>query len=372
MSTVVNPTNPETRDPLPNGGFDIKGIADQENRLEGSENADIITGGDLNDILSGFGGADTIVGGAGDDGISGGDGNDELSGGAGNDTISGGSGENIISGDDGDDRLIVEDGGSTLTGGAGRDIFQINLSQDTPEEISTQEIQTLNLEDIRQTLTEIADFVPGEDRIAIQGVQDIRAVIYNSDTGILSLDDFSIAQLAADLNISEGDIEVAGSDNPISVVNNDEATVYRFFDPTAGAHFYTADEVERDSVRDNLNNYTFEGESYQTVDPTTGIAQQVYRFFNPSTGVHLYTTNEVERDSIIENLPNFQFEGVKFYAYETEVEGSIPVYRFYEPTLGVHFYTPDEVEKDSVMANLSNYNFEGIAYYALPVDENDV
>ena len=94
----------------------------------------------------------------------------------------------------------------------------------------------------------------------------------------------------------------------------------------------------------------------------------MYRFFNPSKGVHLYTTDEVERDSIVENLDNFVYEGVKFYAYETEVDGSMPVYRFYEPTLGVHFYTPNEVEKDSVMKNLENYNFEGVAYYALPLE----
>ena len=164
MSTVVNPTIPETSEPLPNGGFDIKGIADQENRLEGSENSDIITGGDLNDILSGFGGADTIVGGAGDDGISGGDGDDELSGGAGNDTISGGSGENIILGGDGDDRLIVSTSDSSfpvanrLTGGEGQDTFQLNFNDGNDE---TQQATF--------ALTNITDFQPGEDRVLIRG-----------------------------------------------------------------------------------------------------------------------------------------------------------------------------------------------------------
>jgi len=308
MSTIVAPTNPDIINPLPDGGFDIQGIEDQENRLAGSEDSDQIIGGNLNDIF-------------------------------------------------------------TLTGGAGSDIFQFNFASETDSESDTTE--TPSIEELGIEISEITDFQPGEDQITIQGLGGTEAPIYNSDTGVLSLDDIEIAQLATDLNISADDIEIAGNNNPLSVVNNSEATVYRFFNPDVGVHFYTASEAERDNVEENLPNFEFEGESYTTVDPTTG-GQEVYRFFNSTTGVHLYTTNEVERDSIIENLPDFQFEGVQFYAYETEVEGSIPVYRFFERTLGVHFYTPSEAERDNVQANLPNYNFEGIAYYALPLDVSDV
>lgn len=376
MSRVINPTNPATSEPLPDGGFDIRGIEDQENRLEGSSNSDIITGGNLNDFLSGSSGsgADTIAGGRGDDTLDGGDGNDELSGDAGNDVILGGSGANIIRGGEGDDRLIIEaDDTSTVTGGEGADIFQIQISSSSNDdsEVSQQQVQTANFEELAAVITEITDFTPGEDQIRIQGVPGTQAPVYNRDTGILSLDDLEIAQLSAGLNISEADLEIVGNDNPISNVSNEEATVYRFFNPAVGVHFYTSSEAERESIEQNLPNYELEGASYRTTDPTTG-AQEVYRFFNSETGVHLYTTNEQERDSIIANLPNFAFEGVQFYAYETEVEGSIPVYRFYEPTLGVHFYTPNEAERDSVQANLTNYTYEGIAYYALPIDQADV
>ena len=361
MSTIVNPTTPASRTPLPDGGFEIQGIEDRENRLPGSENADRIIGGNLNDILGGLDGADAIDGGGGDDAISGGLGNDSLAGREGNDTLSDISGENVFDGGAGDDRLIVQSGDSTLTGGAGSDIFQFNFTSESDPE------NPPNIEDLGITISRITDFEPGEDRIAIQGLEGTEAPIYNRDTGIISLDDLDIVQLAAGLNISEEDLEIVGNNNPISIVDNSESTVYRFFDPSVGGHFYTADETERNYVVENLPNYKFEGESYTTVDPMTG-GQEVYRFFNPTTGVHLYTTNETERDSIINTLPNFKFEGVKFYAYETQVEGSIPVYRFYEPTLGVHFYTPNEVEKENVRQNLLNYNFEGIAYYALPVD----
>ena len=361
MSSIVNPTIPESTDQLPNGGLDIRGFVNQVNRLEGSENADIITGGNLDDVLNGIAGNDTIAGGGGNDVILGDDGSDVLSGEEGNDTINGGSGENEILGGDGDDVLIVSANqnvfreASILTGGEGEDTFQLNFNQ-SPDTIEQQTV----------AINQITDFTPGEDKIVIQGLQSDADPVYDSDTGILSLDDLDIAQLSAGLNIREEDIEVADNNNN---GNDGESTVYRFYDSSVGVHFYTADEAERDAVQANLTNYSFEGESYRTVDETTGAAQEVYRFFNPSTGVHLYTTDETERDSIIDNLDDFEFEGVKFYAYETQIEGSIPVYRFYEPTLGVHFYTPNEAEKDAVQANLPNYNFEGIAYYALPVDE---
>lgn len=361
MSSIVNPTVPVSTDELPNGGLDIQGIEDQENRLAGSESPDQIMGGTLDDILSGLGGADTIDGGDGNDGICGDVGDDQLFGRDGDDTLNGGTGQDIIDGGAGDDRLIIEDGGSTLTGGTGNDIFQFNFASES----DTEESPTID--ELGIVISEITDFQPGEDQITIQGLGGTAAPVYNSDTGIFSLDGVEIAQLAADLDISEEDIQIVGNNNRISTVNNSEATVYRFFNPDVGVHFYTSSEIERDNVEQNLPNYEFEGGSYNTVDPTTG-GQEVYRFFNTTTGVHLYTTSEVERDSIIENLTDFEFEGVQFYAYETEIEGSIPIYRFFEPSLGVHFYTPSEGERDNVLENLPNYNFEGIAYYALPVD----
>ena len=157
-----------------------------------------------------------------------------------------------------------------------------------------------------------------------------------------------------------------------TVAVSDNNVVYRFFNPKVGVHFYTNDEKERRTVEETLDNYSFEGAAFRTVDPLSGDAKDVYRFFNSHTGAHLYTTDEKERDFINENLQDFSFEGTVFNAYETQVEGSIPVYRFFESTIGVHFYTPNEAEKDFVEANLSNYKIEGIAYYALPIDIADV
>ena len=165
------------------------------------------------------------------------------------------------------------------------------------------------------------------------------------------------------LSVSSGNDIVTGS------------TVYRFFRPDVGVHFYTASEFERDSIIANLPNYSYEGESYiaasETADPLTG-ARPVYRFFNNSTGAHLYTMSEAERDSISGNLPNYTYEGVAYYGYQSDRPGANPLYRFNNPVIDAHFYTPDSAERDSILANLTDYQLEsddGIAFYVEPIGD---
>ena len=157
-------------------------------------------------------------------------------------------------------------------------------------------------------------------------------------------------------------------------------TVFRFFRPDIGVHFYTSDVVERDSVLENLPAFQFEGASFiaaptpeEGEDPLTGV-EPVYRFLNNNTGVHVYTTSEVEREAILE-LPNFTAEGIAYYGYETEQLGNTPLYRFYNPVVDAHFYTPTAGERDFVTENLPDYQPEGengIAYYVLPLGDTAV
>ena len=154
-------------------------------------------------------------------------------------------------------------------------------------------------------------------------------------------------------------------------------TVFRFFRPDIGVHFYTSDVVERDSVLENLPAFEFEGPSFiaaptpeEGEDPLTGV-EPVYRFLNNNTGVHVYTISEVEREAILE-LPNFTDEGIAYYSYETEQLGTTPLYRFYNPVIGAHFYTPNAAERDFVSESLTNYQPEGengVAYHVLPLGD---
>lgn len=344
MSSVVKVHFPDKSTELVPNEFTVTGdsleVFIQEDQrgiatVESGDSPVAITGGSLNDTIIGGVGDDSITGGDGDDNITGGAGDDEITGGAGNDTLKIGLGDSVSTGE-GTDRILV----------------------DLPQEFNPSELPV------------VTDFQPGEDEIAVFAVDNVAEIpVYDQETGVLFLDSLEVVQLDQGLLLSEDDIEIEGNDLPVSILNSSDTTVFRFFDPSSGGHFYTVDEEEKTFIQDNLDNYTFEGETYETMDPTTGSeGEEVYRFFNPNTGVHLYTTSEIERDSVLENLDNFVFEGTKFYAFETEVEGSMPIYRFYEPTLGVHFYTPSEFEKNSVMENLDNYDFEGIAYYAMPLE----
>ena len=149
------------------------------------------------------------------------------------------------------------------------------------------------------------------------------------------------------------------------------STVYRFLNTDTGVHLYTSSEVERDAILENLPNYISEGSAYVSVDPFTGSPEpeKVYRFLNTETGTHLYTTSIIEKESVEENLPNFSLETESFFAFAEEQPGTIPVYRFFNTDTGAHFYTPSEVERGVVEETLPNYQSEGIAYYAFAVGE---
>jgi peptidyl-prolyl cis-trans isomerase A (cyclophilin A) len=146
-------------------------------------------------------------------------------------------------------------------------------------------------------------------------------------------------------------------------------TIYRFLNNDTGVHLYTASEVERDYIFNNLPNYVSEGLAYASIDALTGNPepQKVYRFLNQDTGTHLYTISEVEKESVEANLDNFNLESESFYAYAEPQTDTIPVYRFYNSQTGAHFYTPSEVERNVVEDTLPNYQSEGIAYYAFPI-----
>ena len=146
----------------------------------------------------------------------------------------------------------------------------------------------------------------------------------------------------------------------------DIVDVFRFFNTDAGGHFFTTNIAERDFVLQNLPSFNFEGVGFEAfaADATVEGADEVFRFFNTTAGGHFFTTNEAERDFVLQNLPNFNFEGVSFQAFEDFVEGTIPVYRFFNTDAGGHFFTSNEAERDFVLQNLPNFNFEGVGFFA--------
>ncbi len=109
-----------------------------------TEEQDVISGGDGNDLLLGMRGSDDISGGKGDDVIygnsghdvlAGDDGHDTIYGGKHNDTISDGAGHDTVFGDSGDDYILAGDQGhDSYTGGSGFDT--LDYSQSTSRDLT--------------------------------------------------------------------------------------------------------------------------------------------------------------------------------------------------------------------------------------------
>ena len=146
--------------------------------------------------------------------------------------------------------------------------------------------------------------------------------------------------------------------------------VYRFYNGSTGAHFFTTSTVERDNIVATLSPpFGLEGAAFSVASAFSPGLSPVHRFFNTQTGVHFYTISEAERASVVATLPHFLYEGVAYHASQVAGAGLIPFYRFFVPSKGFHFYTASESEKNSIIANLSaTYSFEGVGYHVLDSD----
>ncbi|MCC0179203.1 hypothetical protein I4641_19760 [Waterburya agarophytonicola K14] len=149
-------------------------------------------------------------------------------------------------------------------------------------------------------------------------------------------------------------------------------SVHRFFESNNGFHFYTVDDNESDYIREqtaagNLA-YQYESEKFtvltDNIDALTGEViegvQPVYRFFNRQTGSHLYTMNQLEKETIQDTLEHYSFEGIKYYAFESQPENleTIPVYRMLNSSTGSHLFSSDRNEIENIQATLPDFSLE--------------
>ncbi len=127
-------------------------------------------------------GDDTILGGMGNDSLYGGRGDDSLRGGAQDDLLMGNSGNDSLDGSNGDDTLVGGAGDDTLLGGRNNDVLNGNTGIDLIDGGAEDDLLRGGAEadvfrfepgDGRDT---IADFVPGEDVIQLQGVASFELI----------------------------------------------------------------------------------------------------------------------------------------------------------------------------------------------------
>jgi Ca2+-binding RTX toxin-like protein len=141
------------------------------NRLDGTSQADDIHGLAGNDHLYGFTGNDDLEGGAGNDRLYGGAGNDDLEGDAGNDILDGGSGRNDLEGGLGADTFIFRTGMTEIDDFSADDTVRISksLGVDTFAELMALARQVDGGEDV------LIDFGKHELRFDDTRLSDLKA-----------------------------------------------------------------------------------------------------------------------------------------------------------------------------------------------------
>jgi hypothetical protein len=161
--------------------------------------------------------------------------------------------------------------------------------------------------------------------------------------------------------------------DPITGANFDEEgssgiPVARFFDKTAGGHFYTTDPIEKSDRLTNPARFQSEGDEFKA--PGDGNAK-VERFLNTASGTYFFT-NKPGEITFVRTLPQFKDQGEVFNSYSTAVPGAIPIYRFTNlarerenPLNITHFFTASAEQRRAVQAR-SDFRDEGVAFYALP------
>jgi hypothetical protein len=206
-----------------------------------------------------------------------------------------------------------------------------------------------------------------EDR----GADSASATFFDSLSDITYSDAFTLAPgESADFSIDSprSVTGVPGSSFPVlwaEAVPYVPLQVFRFYRPSTGTHFYTADPAERDNVIATMGGqYSYEGPAYSVNSASPSNMHPLYRFFNLRTGTHFYTADEGEKNNVINTLGYlYHFDGVA-YSVSSFDGFSHPVFRFYNKIAGVHFYTADVAERDNVINTMGwKYSYEGPAYY---------
>ncbi len=136
--------------------------------------------------------------------------------------------------------------------------------------------------------------------------------------------------------------------------------LYRFWYLGKADHFYTANEVEKDSVLAG-GVYKYEGIAGYVYNTRVLGTLPLYRFYNAGGVNHVYVIKESEKDQLT-SLASYKYEGIAGYIYPNEVENSVPLYRFYNARGVDHFYTINEDEKKNLIQSYDETLKKGWKY----------
>ncbi|MBN1506386.1 MAG: hypothetical protein JW955_06050 [Sedimentisphaerales bacterium] len=184
--------------------------------------------------------------------------------------------------------------------------------------------------------------------VGIGGVSDHEAI----ESGSAWLDDF---------RLDSGTVVLTAMTN-----------IYRFWSPTAGRHFYTTSEEEKNVLVDVYSNtWVFEGVAFRaaSVPSLSGMAP-VYKFRAVNGQTQFYTISEREKDSLLREYGHmYRYDGVAFYAYPQgqQPPDTVPVCRFLSLANQGHLYTANEDEVTLLKGSFPQaFQYEGVAFCAYP------
>jgi hypothetical protein len=143
----------------------------------------------------------------------------------------------------------------------------------------------------------------------------------------------------------------------------DRTPVYRFFSKSTQSHFFTANIDERNSIAENLPDYSYEGVAFYVYASQADMLFPVYRLY-PVLNQHFFTMSQSEAGSLVRGDPTIRNEGVGWFAMNRQFGSNLPVYRFFNRNTNTHFYTISEQEAAYMRTNYPVVSFDGVAYRA--------
>ena len=241
-------------------------------------------------------------------------------------------------------------------------VEDISIS-DTEEELNVGYTMSLeayptNKSDVRAEDWTV-EFTSSDPDIAsvtvVDGIAQITALEEGNATITATLTDKSQPIVDEDSNTS---YKTYTAECVIEVTEVPATTMFRLFYEDTGEHLYTANEGERDYLKNHGWNY--EGGAWLT--PTTSNTP-VYRLFNANNGEHFYSSNLGEIEGLV--AIGWRNEGIAFYADDFE---TVAVYRLFNPDAqsNTHMYSTNEGEIAYLVAN--GWQNEGPAFYASALD----
>lgn len=161
---------------------------------------------------------------------------------------------------------------------------------------------------------------------------------------------------------------VSPTDNQVSTkyLSANAYPVYRFAKYASGAYFYTADQVEAQTVRTLYAN-VFRDEGIAFYGLSDG--QPVYRFANLNNGGYFFTSSEEEQQTVRAAYPHMRYEGVSFRVPTHGVAAPTKAtFRLANLVSGAYLYTTsvDEIDFATALKTADGkdpiWRFEGAAF----------